>query len=89
MCVSLFILFQLLYSGWINNDCGSNVYTKIIENFPIVFKLSNGQWRCPKNVMDVPVYLDGQLTNFMEVKDKEGPYGLCFGDINHIRFKSV
>ena len=31
MCVSLFILFQLLYSGWINNDCGSNVYTKIID----------------------------------------------------------
>ena len=68
---------------------------KIIENFPLVFKLSNGQWRCPKNVIDVPVYLDGQLTNFMEVKDKEGPFGLCFGEINsgaqkyHIRFKSA
>ncbi|MAU13918.1 MAG: hypothetical protein CMH46_00075 [Muricauda sp.] len=55
---------------------------KIINCFPVVFKLNRRKWLYPKNAMDVPVYLDGQLTNFIEVKEKEGPFLLKFPELD-------
>lgn len=56
----------------------------ILEKFPIVFQLENGEWRCPRETMDIPVFLNGQLTNFMKLKKKDdGSYRFRFRDMSN------
>jgi hypothetical protein len=53
----------------------------ILDRYPLMFHLGNKSL-FPKNDIDVPIYLDGQLTNFMHVKEKNGPYVIRFPDID-------